>query len=149
MKGVTPLKGQLEHYLINGDFRAEVSSSNVRGSKRARLSYQRLKEERGDSLLEVTLETGRYHQIRLQLSTMGFPIVGDHKYGSDHKLGEGIALHHYRLEVPHPITGKITSFQAPLWRENFANWSRYDWNKQDINNHGTSNMKEPKKGGSE
>jgi len=59
-------------------------------------------------VLKIDLETGRYHQIRCQLSAIGCPILGDKKYGSTVAISEpGIALKHNRMEVPHPITGEV------------------------------------------
>jgi 23S rRNA pseudouridine1911/1915/1917 synthase len=55
-------------------------------------------------MLEIELETGRYHQIRAQLAFAGHPIIGDSKYGSKQSLPNGaIALCHTRLEFPHPV----------------------------------------------
>ena len=69
--------------------------------------------------LEVELETGRKHQIRLQLSHHGHPIIGDRKYGSRVPFPVGIALHARRLVISHPTTGARLEFEAPLpetWR---------------------------------
>jgi len=68
----------------------------------ARLSYRRLDLVEGRSLVEVRLETGRKHQIRLQLAHAGYPIVGDRKYGSREPFPVGIALHSWTLAVEHP-----------------------------------------------
>jgi 23S rRNA pseudouridine1911/1915/1917 synthase len=86
------------HYLIHDEFRARVVSSNTPGAKEATLEYRF-----DGNLLEIRLHTGRYHQIRAQLSAIGCPILGDEKYGAKGKR-EGIALHHSRMEFIHPIT---------------------------------------------
>ncbi len=97
--------GVLEHYLFHDDHRAQVVSSTDPRGKKAVLSYQTLKVHEGRALLEIRLETGRYHQIRAQLSAMGSPILGDRKYRSQQSwTGEGIALHHGKLHFFHPIT---------------------------------------------
>ncbi len=65
------------------------------------------------------METGRKHQIRVQLANRGYPIVGDRKYGSRTPFSAGIALHARRLVVSHPTTGAVLKFEAPLpetWR---------------------------------
>ena len=70
--------------------------------------------------LEIELETGRKHQIRLQLSHHGHPIIGDRKYGSRVPFPAGIALHARRLAILHPTTAARLEFQAPLpdtWRQ--------------------------------
>ena len=80
--------------------------------QRAALSYVRLAERDGLSLLHVKLETGRKHQIRLQLSGAGLPIWGDARYG-DEKPGEPIALFGARLCFTHPTACEEMTFDAP------------------------------------
>lgn len=90
------------------------------GAQEARLSYRRLQRIRQYSLLEVSLETGRKHQIRVQLSARGTPIVGDRKYGSQEAFAAGIALHARRLRFTHPTLGEPLELVAPLpasWRK--------------------------------
>lgn len=108
-------EGILEHYLTHDDFQAKVVSENVPGAKLARLSYRILRKDLFQSLLEIELDTGRYHQIRAQLSAIGHPVVGDFKYGSKSRISgvdEVIALHHKYLEMPHPITQEMMMFKA-------------------------------------
>jgi 23S rRNA pseudouridine1911/1915/1917 synthase len=93
----------LEHFMEHGDHKAYLSQSG----KRAILHYRVIQTEKGKALLEIDLETGRYHQIRLQLASIGHPILGDDKYGCRLSFpGVGIALEHIRLEFDHPVTGK-------------------------------------------
>ena len=76
----------------------------------------------GKSLIECKLETGRTHQIRVHMSSIGHPVLGDTVYGGDRcraakehaKYISGQALHAYRLELDHPRTGERMSFEAPL-----------------------------------
>lgn len=108
-------EGTLEHYLIHDDHCAQVVDASVSDAKLARLHYRVLKRKGSLTFIEIELETGRYHQIRVQLSASGHPILGDRKYGSRLEyVVEGIALHHYRLDVPHPITGEMQHFESPL-----------------------------------
>lgn len=93
-------EGELVHHLVHGDFKAHVDPSG----KEARLRYTVLRKERNQTLLEVELLTGRYHQIRCQMAEIGHPVVGDAKYGSKQKRGE-IALFHHLLIFPHPTLG--------------------------------------------
>ena len=107
-------EGDLEDWLLHDDFKAAVVSPKTVGAKRATLHY-RLLEIRPDnrSLLEIQLETGRYHQIRAQLAHAGCPILGDEKYGSQEPYKNGaIALQHARLTVRHPITKESITFEA-------------------------------------
>ncbi|MDO4550896.1 MAG: RluA family pseudouridine synthase [Planctomycetia bacterium] len=72
------------------------------------------------SLLEILLETGRKHQIRVQMSYHGHPIVGDRKYGSSVSFPVGIALHAKELTIRHPISQELMTFVAPFprtWKE--------------------------------
>jgi 23S rRNA pseudouridine1911/1915/1917 synthase len=89
------------------------------GAKQARLSYRQFARVKQDSLLEVELQTGRKHQIRLQLAHRGYPILGDRKYGSRRRWSAGIALHARRLVILHPVRGVPLGLEAPLpdvWR---------------------------------
>lgn len=106
-----PFEGKLEHYLVHGDHYAHVCSSNSKDAKLACLSY--VVKESGDSetTVEISLETGRYHQIRAQMAAIGHPVVGDVKYGSTRKLPTGgIALSHTRFSFPHPVSREILTF---------------------------------------
>ena len=94
--------------------RMHVVGASLSGAKQARLSYRRLAMVGGDSLLEIELETGRKHQIRLQATHRGHPIVGDRKYGSRRRWPAGIALHARRLAVAHPVSSQPLSLEAPL-----------------------------------
>ena len=66
------------------------------------------------SLLELTLETGRTHQIRVHLSHIGHPLLGDDLYGGDTRLLPRQALHAARLRFCHPATQQILDLHAPL-----------------------------------
>ncbi len=93
------------------------------GAKEARLAYRLISSDGRLSLLEVELETGRKHQIRLQMADHGHPVVGDRKYGSELKFACGIALHARRLVVAHPVRGEALVFEAPLpksWPPGFS-----------------------------
>jgi 23S rRNA pseudouridine1911/1915/1917 synthase len=112
---MTSPQGVLEHYLVHDEFQAQVFTSPHPQAKLARLSYRIIEVKTGSTLLEIQLETGRYHQIRAQFAAIGHPIIGDEKYGSHVSFkGDGIALHHIRLQIPHPITKEPLLFEAPL-----------------------------------
>jgi len=109
--------GVLEHYLVHDNFRATVVDKEVSGAKPAKLHYKVIIERPEQILLEVELITGRYHQIRAQLASVGSPILGDTKYGSKDAWNfPGIALHHFHFEIPHPVTKEMLSFEvASRW----------------------------------
>jgi 23S rRNA pseudouridine1911/1915/1917 synthase len=93
--------GTLEHFLMHGSHHALVHPEG----KRAVLTYRTLARNDGNTLVEISLETGRYHQIRAQFSAIGHPIVGDAKYGSHSFWPKGgIALHHSKMCFAHPVT---------------------------------------------
>lgn len=69
------------------------------------------------TLLEVHIETGRQHQIRAHLSWLGYPVVGDERYGTK---GDRMGLHAWRLKIIHPKTGKKLVFETPAPADFFA-----------------------------
>ena len=77
-----------------------------KGVREAELRFQRLQSRDGLSLVRVALVTGRSHQIRVQFSSRGFPLVGDRKYGSSYRDAE-LALWSASLRFPHPVTGQV------------------------------------------
>ena len=90
-------------------------STEVKDSKKAILSYQIIKKLDNFYLLEVTLETGRHHQIRTQLSTIGCPIKGDLKYGFDRSNKDAsINLHARNIKFIHPVSKEELDITAPL-----------------------------------
>ncbi len=108
VEGILPHpEGTLEHYLFHDEHRARIVSASHPEAKLARLHYKLLEKHEDCSYVEIDLETGRYHQIRAQFSTIGCPILGDEKYGSASSSTK-IALHHGRLQFSHPVT------KAPL-----------------------------------
>lgn len=92
-------RGTLKHYLLHGSFRAEISPLG----KEAILDYQVIEQKGGNACLQIRLHTGRYHQIRAQLSAIGCPILGDRKYGSSLPWKKGIALCATQLIFTHPV----------------------------------------------
>lgn len=88
------------------------------GAKKAILRFRTIARENGTSLLDVELLTGRPHQIRVQLSSRGFPIVGDMRYHPKAKPGTQIRLWSYTLTVRHPTLNEpMTFYSLPKWRE--------------------------------
>ncbi|NGX60378.1 MAG: Ribosomal large subunit pseudouridine synthase D [Chlamydiae bacterium] len=108
VEGIIEKEGTLEHNLIHGNFRAHI---DTRG-KKAILHFRRLETKKNTSLVEIELETGRYHQIRAQFAAIGHPILGDQKYGAKDKRDK-IALHHYMLKIPHPVSKEEITYRCP------------------------------------
>lgn len=96
-----------------------TTNSKEPGAKEARLIYRKESEDEKTATLNVHLLTGRHHQIRLQLSNAGMPIVGDLKYGSSESINYSkeekvrfVKLKAYHLSFKHPITGKGMDFEV-------------------------------------
>jgi 23S rRNA pseudouridine1911/1915/1917 synthase len=106
-------KGTCTDYLIHGNHRAELATERESDAKKAVLRYTVLRAKSDQALLEIELITGRYHQIRVQLSGLGCPIKGDSRYGA--KKGDGtIGLHHKQLTIEHPVKHEQLKINAPL-----------------------------------
>lgn len=110
VEGVLKKKqGRLINYLFKQPHKSLVVDEKTKEAKKAELNYKVLKEENSQSLLEIELITGRYHQIRAQLANLGHPIIGDAKYGST-RVNKTIKLKHVKVSFPHVITKeKITA----------------------------------------
>ncbi len=98
-------------------------TNEVTDSKKGILTYTLIKSMDNYHLLEISLETGRHHQIRSQLAMIGSPIKGDLKYGFDRSNKDGsIHLHARKLVFLHPVTKEVLEIIAPppndsLWKE--------------------------------
>lgn len=105
----------LVHYLIKDNQKNKVASvsPNTAQAKKAVLDYTILGSDRKLSLISIQLHTGRPHQIRVQLTTIGHPLYGDQKYGAHlNTPGQQIALWSTQLEFIHPVTKELMSFQS-------------------------------------
>lgn len=100
------------HLAENAAFRV-YSTKNTRTGKLAVTHIRVLKVGTKTTLLEVRLETGRKHQIRVHLADRGHPIVGDKVYGSRLNPIRRLALHGETLEFRHPRSGKAMQFYVP------------------------------------
>jgi 23S rRNA pseudouridine1911/1915/1917 synthase len=122
-----PEAGTLIQWLVK-DPQKNVSRAydhEVKGSLRAELSFKLVGELNGYSLIKVDPITGRPHQIRVQLSTLGSPIVGDNKYGYPRgSLRKSISLHARRLEFIHPIKLEPVIIVAPVPHDGF--WEKFE-----------------------
>ena len=113
--------GKLEDYLVKDGKTntSRVCDPSEKDAKNAILNYEVLEviqtEEQTRALVKVKLDTGRHHQIRVQMANMGCPIVGDTKYGTqstEKGMWQQIALCAYKLEFVHPKTKKMMSFEV-------------------------------------
>lgn len=124
--GVPPLEGKLIDN-ITKDEKRNMSFVDKNG-KYAELDYKVIKTISEMSLLNVSLVTGRSHQIRVQFSSRGYPLYGDQKY-NENKKKDSIALYSKRLSFTHPVTKQDMSFELDipdkypfnLFRDNYVN----------------------------
>ncbi|SDT92006.1 23S rRNA pseudouridine1911/1915/1917 synthase [Polaribacter sp. Hel1_33_78] len=94
--------------------KSSVYNKEITDSKKAILHYNVIKKLDNYSLIEIDLETGRHHQIRAQLSFIGFPIKGDLKYGFNRSNKDGsIHLHARKIVFTHPVSKEEISIIAP------------------------------------
>lgn len=108
-------KERLIHYLVKDQANniVKVVPMSTDGAKKAVLDYNVLEDNaaEGAYLTDVKLYTGRSHQIRVQMATIGCPLLGDVKYGKNQPLG-AFSLWSYDLSFRHPTTEKIMSFRV-------------------------------------
>ncbi len=104
----------------NPQDRKRMAIISVEDGGRNAVTHWRVKERFGNyTLIHFQLETGRTHQIRVHSAKMGHPIVGDPIYSSGHSLGvnlPGQALHAWKLQLQHPVSGDLVEVTAPLPR---------------------------------
>jgi 23S rRNA pseudouridine1911/1915/1917 synthase len=117
--------GTLEDWLYRDRAarRVEVVEPRTRGARQALLHYTRRGAHAGLTWLEVRPQTGRTHQLRVQLAHHEHPIYGDARYGSAHTFGNAIALHARALTFLHPVRYEPVTLTAPVprgWRGRFA-----------------------------
>ncbi len=120
-------EGKLVHYLKKNENqnKSYVSKSSVVGAKEAKLQYKLIASSDRYHLLEIQLETGRHHQIRAQLATIGCYIKGDVKYGAKRPNEDGsICLHARKLAFNHPTNKELLQFVAPCPKD--AIWQFFE-----------------------
>lgn len=121
---VQRVAGTLEDWLRKNPetHRVDVLEPNTPGARQSLLHFQR-RGAKGDlTWLEIRPQTGRTHQLRVQLAHHGHPIYGDSRYGSVRTFGDGIALHARSLTFLHPVRYEPITLTAELpeeWKERF------------------------------
>ena len=112
-----PAAGTCESYLWKDEKqnKSYVADEKKPGAKKALLQYKVIKTDGAYQLVEIQLETGRHHQIRVQLSELGAPIIGDNKYGYKRaNRDQSIHLHCRYTSFKHPVKDEKLEITAPL-----------------------------------
>lgn len=105
-------EGKLKDYLLKDEKKNIVKVD--KNGKEAILNFKKIDFKNNMSLVEINLETGRSHQIRVQMSHYGYPLFGDQKYNKTSKVGEQIALFAKKIEFIHPTTNELLTFELDL-----------------------------------
>lgn len=113
VEGKTQELGTLVNWLVKNERTNMVSAypKEVKDSKKAILHYRNIGSSSGLSLVEIDLETGRPHQIRVQFLAAGHPLWGDQRYNKNAVVGQNIALFAHKLEFTHPTTKETMRFE--------------------------------------
>ena len=127
---VEPAEGTWVDHLwkVHGQAQSQVVAEDHPGARRAVLHYRTLGSTEQATWLQIELETGRTHQVRVQAANRGWPVIGDRMYGSQTPFGPqhdderllAIALHARSLALDHPMTHEPVAIEAPLpavWKE--------------------------------
>ena len=126
--GILPKKKQtLTNYLKKNPINnmVYVCGQTVQGAKFAELEYNVIEEKAGLSLTEIKLHTGRTHQIRVQTSSLGYPVYGDMRYGGENAVKGNLALWATSLSFTHPVTKERLTFKVEPPKTN-SPWKIFD-----------------------
>jgi len=111
------MEGTVTSYLKENKSLLVRSGQNPKEGAKAITHYQVIKFGKSYSLLKITLETSRKHQLRVQMSDMGHPVVGDKKYGAATSPIGRLGLHAWGLAFKHPVNNESLQFETPIPRK--------------------------------
>ena len=120
VQGIAPEQGTIDAPIgraADSTIERQVDFAN---GESAVTHYERLDTYHSYSLIELHLETGRTHQIRVHMKYIGHPLPGDFLYNPDYQIIKRQPLHSFQLEFAHPVTGENMCITAPV-PEDFAN----------------------------
>jgi 23S rRNA pseudouridine1911/1915/1917 synthase len=105
-------QGTIKSWLIEDKSQKVHSTHEMPNAKFSITNYRTIRHVNNNSLLDIRTDTGRKNQIRVHLSDIGCPIVGDRKYGASDEFRRRVRLHAYSLSFPHPADGKIITVKS-------------------------------------
>ena len=111
---VEQTEGTITSWLAETTAHRVYSLPTAQAGKQAITHYRKIAGNSRYSLLQINLDTGRKHQIRVHMQDLGHPIVGDKKYGAQSNPIQRMALHAQVLAFTHPTTGKELRFESPI-----------------------------------
>lgn len=125
---ISPANGTMIDWLWKDPLgkHVQVLKTNAPDAKRAETKYRTIASSSGLSLVELRPQTGRTHQLRVQLASRHHPIIGDKMYGSGTQFNNGIALHAKGLKFEHPTSHKeiLLNAQIPYeWHRSFPQFA--------------------------
>jgi 23S rRNA pseudouridine1911/1915/1917 synthase len=109
--------GVLRSHLDEGSPSKVYSAPPSKRTRHAVTNYRVVKRIATRTLIELTPETGRRHQIRVHLADVGCPIIGDRQYGARTNPARRLGLHASSLQFNHPVSGELLRFESPLPQE--------------------------------
>lgn len=107
-------EGTVKSWLIEDGTQKMHSGKDDTKGKLAITHYKTIRTVNNNTLLDVKTETGRKNQIRVHMSDLGCPIIGDRKYGASAEFIRRVRLHAYSISFPHPSNGKIITIESPM-----------------------------------
>jgi len=119
-----PAFGSLTDYMIRDEntHSSRIVSKDTPAAQLAKLDFALVAEKNGQALADISLQTGRHHQIRVQFAGMGRPLYGDQRYNKNARAGQQIALYAYSLTFEHPTLRESMTFTS---RPCGASWANF------------------------
>ena len=114
VRGIPPLQGSIAAPIGRTPGSLIERRIDFAGGESAVTHFERLAVKNGHSLLEIHLETGRTHQIRVHMGYLGYPLPADYLYCPDYSRFSRQPLHSFQLNFRHPLTGKTLCITAPV-----------------------------------
>ena len=115
VSGKITKNGRIDNYLYED--KKTFSHSTTKGGKRAITNYKVLNYNNNYTLLDINIETGRKNQIRVHMTEMNHPIIGDKKYYSKTNPFKRLMLHHYEISLINPLNNKEITFKSNIPNE--------------------------------